>query len=196
MHELLIKLKLSTKLMQPIKDDAYMLSAIAEAKKCPPSRTSYSVGAILVDSSSGTVLSTGYSRELPGNTHAEECCFLKHFGQLLNQDLDQAVLLKDLLSKFTEKRTPVVDAVLYTTMEPCVHRNSGKSSCLELITLVNATNSGLRISRVVLGLAEPLELVPTKNDAIPQLRSRGVSVLRFCRYERECRAPNSHLLDV
>jgi pyrimidine deaminase RibD-like protein len=63
----------------------YMKLAILEANKCTPVETAFNVGAILI-SSSGEILSTGfnppritqgYSRELPGNTHAEQCCLLK-----------------------------------------------------------------------------------------------------------------------
>jgi pyrimidine deaminase RibD-like protein len=57
-------------------DKYFMEMAIECANKCVPVESAFNVGAVLVDSN-GVVLSTGYSRELPGNTHAEECCLLK-----------------------------------------------------------------------------------------------------------------------
>ena len=53
-----------------------MTIAISEARKCTPKETGFSVGCVLVARYPGNetdpvVLSTGYSRELEGNTHAE-----------------------------------------------------------------------------------------------------------------------------
>jgi tRNA pseudouridine synthase 8/2,5-diamino-6-(5-phospho-D-ribitylamino)-pyrimidin-4(3H)-one deaminase len=52
-----------------------MQIAIEEAKKCVPIQGAFNVGAVLV--SSGKIITKGHSRELLGNTHAEECCLLK-----------------------------------------------------------------------------------------------------------------------
>lgn len=56
----------------------YMRLAIAEAKKSPPKPSNFRVGALIVDASSGYVLTTSYTLELPGNTHAEQVCLIKH----------------------------------------------------------------------------------------------------------------------
>ncbi|KAB8243971.1 DRAP deaminase [Aspergillus flavus] len=62
----------------------YMECALEKARLSPPSPTKFCVGAVLVDADRNEILSTGYSMELPGdrpgdpgNTHAEQCCFIK-----------------------------------------------------------------------------------------------------------------------
>ncbi|CAG8534457.1 9468_t:CDS:2 [Diversispora eburnea] len=49
----------------------YMRIALEQAKLSEPITSAYCVGAVIVKND--TILATGYSRELPGNTHAEEC---------------------------------------------------------------------------------------------------------------------------
>lgn len=85
-----------------------MRVACALAARCAPAATAYNVGAVLVGEN-GQVLATGYSRELPGNTHAEECA-LRKAGDV-----------------------PVAGATLYTTMEPCSRRLSGNVPCTRRI---------------------------------------------------------------
>lgn len=84
-------------------DAKFMKLAIEQAKQCINSTGAYNVGA--VTTYQGNLQQTGYSRELPGNTHAEECCLMK--------------------SKIAD--------TIYTTMEPCGRRLSQKTSCAELI---------------------------------------------------------------
>nr|CAI6776205.1 BFH_HP1_G0048730.mRNA.1.CDS.1 [Saccharomyces cerevisiae] len=50
--------------------------------KCGPTKTAFSVGAVLVHGTQ--VLATGYPRELPGNTHAEQCALIKYLQLHLN----------------------------------------------------------------------------------------------------------------
>lgn len=82
-----------------------MKIAIRQAQKCQHVSTAFSVGAVLA-SASGCIITLGYSRELPGNTHAEECCLLK-------------------LSSLDSAR----GATMYSTMEPCGERLSGSTPC-------------------------------------------------------------------
>ncbi|KAI8328947.1 cytidine deaminase-like protein [Blakeslea trispora] len=110
------------------KDIEFMQLSIKEAHKSIPAPQAYCVGAALV-SADGELLSTGYSRELPGNTHAEECCLAKIDGSV---DLS--------------------GATMYTTMEPCSVRLSGNRPCSDRI--IEA-----KIKRVVLGVREPPNLV-------------------------------------
>ncbi|RMZ82390.1 hypothetical protein DV737_g2069, partial [Chaetothyriales sp. CBS 132003] len=49
----------------------HLAAALAEARKSPPKPTNFRVGCVIV-SADGAVLSTGYTLELPGNTHAEQ----------------------------------------------------------------------------------------------------------------------------
>ncbi|KAI8897655.1 cytidine deaminase-like protein [Globomyces pollinis-pini] len=104
-------------------DQQMMLEAIEEAKKCVSVTGAFNVGAILTKNN--VILTRGYSRELPGNTHAEECCLLK-------------------LSNLETAR----GCVIYSTMEPCGERLSKSTCCAELIL-----HAG--IIRVVQGVKEP-----------------------------------------
>ncbi|GAB9466184.1 Cytidine deaminase-like protein [Globisporangium polare] len=85
-------------------DVAFMRLAIAEAHKSVPSENAFCVGCVIVRD--GAVLSTGFSRELPGNTHAEQVALDK-----LDFDAE--------------------DATVYTTMEPCSTRVSGNVACVQ-----------------------------------------------------------------
>ncbi|KAJ3216704.1 DRAP deaminase [Dinochytrium kinnereticum] len=116
-------------------DAFYMTRAVEEARQSEPVETAYCVGAVLVRKGAANtndpnaIISTGFSRELPGNTHAEEVCLLK-------------------LSNLDSAR----GATIYTTMEPCSTRLSGKKPCCE--HLVNAG-----VERVVVGCREPTVFV-------------------------------------
>lgn len=84
-------------------DEELMRLAIAEAHKSQPSPNAYCVGCVVVRDEQ--VLSAGFSRELPGNTHAEQVALHK-------LDFDAR------------------GATLYTTMEPCSERTSGNVPCV------------------------------------------------------------------
>ncbi|CAG8532216.1 16319_t:CDS:2 [Acaulospora colombiana] len=109
------------------------------------------------------ILATGYSRELPGNTHAEECALQK-----------------------LEDPTQSTNSTIYTTMEPCSKRLSGKKPCVERII-----ESGL--TRVVLGVREPDKFV--KCEGIDILREHGIEVTAVEGLEEECLKCNKHLWD-
>lgn len=80
--------------------------ALAEARKCVATPTAFCVGAVIV-STAGDILATGYSRELPGNTHAEA----------------------NAIDKLP--RVNLAGASIYTTMEPCSVRLSGNTPCVD-----------------------------------------------------------------
>lgn len=105
-----------------------------QAKKCQPTSTAYNVGCVITDynSSSPTVLAEGFSRELPGNTHAEQCALVK--------------LGSDYHGKLS----------LYSTMEPCSERLSGNLPC------VNRILEDGRVARVVIAIREPKTFVECK----------------------------------
>jgi pyrimidine deaminase RibD-like protein len=86
------------------KDLMFMRLAIEEAHKSDPIPNAYCVGCVLVRDDQ--VLATGFSRELPGNTHAEQVALMK--------------------VKFQAK-----GATVYTTMEPCSKRTSGNTPCVQ-----------------------------------------------------------------
>ncbi|ETV85358.1 hypothetical protein H257_03115 [Aphanomyces astaci] len=93
-------------------DEQFMRLAIAQAHLSPPTESAYCVGCVIVKD--GEVISTGYSRELPGNTHAEQCALVK----------------LDMQASGTE---------LYTTMEPCSVRLSGNKPCVESCIAANVS---------------------------------------------------------
>jgi pyrimidine deaminase RibD-like protein len=90
-------------------DQRWLREAIELSRRCPPSETAFSVGAVLV-SDAADVIATGYSRELDPKDHAEEVA-LARAG-------DDPRLAR---------------ATLYSSLEPCLSRASRPRSCAELI---------------------------------------------------------------
>ena len=143
---------------------AYMEYALAQARLSPPTSTKFCVGAVLVDADANTVLSTGYSTELPpgslgdpGSTHAEQCCFIK-------------VAQKHNLPEERIGEVLPGNTVLYTTMEPCDKRLSGNRTCVERILRL-----GGAIKVVYVGIREP-EVFVGENVGMRKLRDAGVIV--------------------
>lgn len=141
----------------------FMQLALDEAKKCTPSQTAFSVGAVLVDSTirPHRILATGFSRELEGNTHAEEVCFTK--------------LMKEASPPGNE-----IECTLYTTMEPCSERLSGKKPCVDRIVEFG------RVSTVYVGCQEPSTFV-AENTATSKLAGQGIRYLLVDGMSSECR---------
>jgi tRNA pseudouridine synthase 8/2,5-diamino-6-(5-phospho-D-ribitylamino)-pyrimidin-4(3H)-one deaminase len=135
----------------------YMQMALEQAKKCGPTETAFSVGAVLVKD--GKVLETGYSRELPGNTHAEQCALEKYF------------------TKHGVRDVPV-GTVIYTTMEPCSERLSGNLPCVDRIL-------GTTIKTVFVGVVEP-ETFVKENTGRSKLAAQGVEYILIPGFEQEC----------
>ena len=106
-------------------DHRWMELAIDLSRRCPPSQTAYSVGAIVVDGDERE-LARGYSREDDPHVHAEESA----------------------LAKLPASGPPLAAATLYSTLEPCSARKSKPRTCTELILAV-------RIGRVVIAWREP-----------------------------------------
>ncbi|KAL0941750.1 cytidine and deoxycytidylate deaminase [Colletotrichum truncatum] len=119
----------------------YLQYALSLAEKSPPKPSNYRVGAVLVNPTNNTVVSTGYTLELPGNTHAEQCCFMKL--------ADQHEVAEDELGSTIN--TPLV---LYTTMEPCSTRLSGNLPCTQRILRLRSI-----IKTVYVGVQEPEKFV-------------------------------------
>ncbi|KAI0001809.1 hypothetical protein BJV77DRAFT_16126 [Russula vinacea] len=110
----------------------YLHEALLEAGKCTPTPTAFCVGCVLVarypsaaeqqQQQQHVVLARGYSRELPGNTHAEANALAKA------RDLSPEQLSEMFPTSADNK--PNIDDVLahtdvYTTLEPCSVRTSG-----------------------------------------------------------------------
>jgi diaminohydroxyphosphoribosylaminopyrimidine deaminase/5-amino-6-(5-phosphoribosylamino)uracil reductase len=95
-------------------DHRFLRQAIELSRRCPPSDSAFSVGAVLVGAD-GMVLATGFSRETDPHDHAEEAALAKVAGQ------------------------PLAGATIYSSLEPCRSRLSRLRSCCELITAAGIT---------------------------------------------------------
>lgn len=154
---------------QPGSSDAdrhWLGAAIELSRRCTPSATAFSVGAVLVDAD-GTVLSAGYSRELDPRDHAEEVALAK-IG------LPGSAVVTELAG-----------ATLYSSLEPCATRASRPEPCADLIIA-----SG--IGRVVIAWREPPIFVP--GGGALRLRAAGVAITTLPELAAAARAVNAHLL--
>lgn len=139
----------------------YMEMAIDEAKKCEATTTAFSVGAVLVNGTE--ILSTGFSRELPGNTHAEQCALDKFGTKTANSPLPHGT-------------------ILYTTMEPCSLRLSGNLPCVDRIINTNGA-----IGVVFVGVMEP-DIFVKNNSSLIKLTEHGIDYILIPGYESQCLA--------
>ncbi|CDU24989.1 related to CAX4-required for full levels of dolichol-linked oligosaccharides [Sporisorium scitamineum] len=168
-----------------------MLTALSEADKSPPTDAAFCVGCVICVTTDATqssdILATGFSRELPGNTHAEQCALDK--------------LASDFKStQSNAKQVPTLDLDLYTTMEPCSERLSGNLPCVQRILQFNQQDDvyvlprnfvqhvlsseqlgsakgvavKLRIRRVFQGVTEPDDFVNCQSQNI--LRDSDIKV--------------------
>ncbi|MGY5046755.1 dihydrofolate reductase family protein [Streptomyces sp. 900105755] len=145
-------------------DRHWLRIACELAADCPPSRTAFSVGAVVV-AADGTELARGHSREAGDPVvHAEEAA----------------------LAKLPADDPRLASATVYTSLEPCTHRASRPHPCAELIL-----RAGVR--RVVTAWREPDTFVAAA-DGTGMLREAGVEVLVLGEYEGLAKAPNGHLL--
>lgn len=151
----------------PEADRRWLLEAISLSRRCPPSQTAYSVGAVLV-AADGSVLTTGYSRETAPGDHAEE-----------------AALAKLGLPAAAAAVPWLAGATLYSTLEPCAVRASRPVPCADLIIA-----SG--IGRVVIAWTEPPLLAP--GGGVGRLREAGVEVVEVPELAAAAREVNAHLL--
>jgi pyrimidine deaminase RibD-like protein len=159
---------------------AFMKIALAEAKKCIPTPTAFCVGCVIVMPVRLTtgveekrILSTGYSRELQGNTHAEANALAKARGRSPAE-----------LENFSPGEIPsdgvgglLKGADVYTTLEPCSVRTSGLPPCAD--ALVDA-----QIRRCYIGVAEPDDFVTC--EGAEKLKRSGIEVVWLKGLEQEC----------
>ncbi|PHH69674.1 hypothetical protein CDD82_7611 [Ophiocordyceps australis] len=140
---------------------ATMLQALELAKQSPPTPSNFRVGAILVKlDSHGNSLATaatGYTLECPGNTHAEECCLVKLADQYSTSEEGLAQAIQH-------------PHALYTTMEPCSKRLSGKMPCVDRVLRQRSW-----IRKVYVGVEEPQTFV-SGNPGRQMLQQGGIDV--------------------
>ncbi|KFH45412.1 Bifunctional protein-like protein [Hapsidospora chrysogenum ATCC 11550] len=143
-----------------------MRHALSLARNSPPKPTNFRVGAVIMRLADSHVSAEGYTLELPGNTHAEECCLLKLAEQHATSE---------------EQLAEVMDAphALYTTMEPCYKRLSGKLPCVERVLRQKAW-----IKTVYVGVQEP-ETFVGQNPGRKMLEDAGVEVVHVKGLEDE-----------
>jgi pyrimidine deaminase RibD-like protein len=146
-----------------------MRQALSEARKCTHVPTAFCVGCVIVvyPDERGIVLSTGYSRELAGNTHAEA------------NALQKARMLQTLpgISETSTLSTLLHTASVYTTLEPCSVRTSGLAPCAN--ALVDAG-----VKEVIIGVQEPDDFVTC--EGVKVLRDGGVEVKWVKGLDEEC----------
>lgn len=141
-----------------------MALAVSLAERCPPSRTAFSVGAVIVDAS-GAELARGFSRE-GGDpvVHAEEAA----------------------LAKLSPGEPRLGGATIYSTLEPCSRRASRPRSCTQLIIAAG-------LARVVLAWREPdLFVADAQGGAL--LAQAGLALAELPEFAAAAIAPNRHLI--
>ncbi|MBB5432069.1 diaminohydroxyphosphoribosylaminopyrimidine deaminase/5-amino-6-(5-phosphoribosylamino)uracil reductase [Nocardiopsis composta] len=111
------------------RDRAMLRRAIELSRRCPPSETAFSVGAVVCDAG-GRIIAEGYSRRDDPHDHAEEVA----------------------LRALAPDDPRLADAVLYTSLEPCGRRASRPRPCAELIL-------DTPIPRIVYAWREPVLFV-------------------------------------
>ena len=146
---------------RPSNPKGHMLYALEIAKQATAKSTNFSIGAVIVDEAENHILVTGYTNELPGNTHAEECALQK--------------LNKKILVSPSQWLSPDAKLVLYTTMEPCNKRSSENSPCTETIITYNQQSKTRRITKVYYGVSEPEKFVGT-NTGQAKLHAAGIQL--------------------
>ncbi|KAI1795862.1 diaminohydroxyphosphoribosylamino-pyrimidine deaminase [Ganoderma leucocontextum] len=156
----------------------FLRLALDEARKCTPTPTAFCVGCVLTatypsGSDKPVILARGYSRELPGNTHAEANALAK--ARQLTEE--------QLLELFPALSPPIaVDTILrhanvYTTMEPCSIRTSGLAPCADAIIAAG-------IKRCFIGVGEPDDFVNC--EGAQKLKDTGIEVIWLEGLEKEC----------
>ena len=148
----------------------YMRLALSLAEQSPPKPSNFRVGAVLVDETENRILSTGFTLELPGNTHAEQCC-LQKFAAIHGKSEEE---VSDVLPKGT---------VIYTTMEPCGKRMSGNLPCVDRI-LRTKTGINNGIAKVYHGVQEP-ETFVGQNTGKGKLQDGGITCIHVSGMEDE-----------
>jgi len=142
-------------------DIQYLKQAVDLSRSAPPKMTAFSVGCVIVDAGRALV-STGYSRELGEDWHAE------------------AVAIK----KARHTSIKLSACTLYSSLEPCSVRKSGREACCSLIL-----QHGM--SRVVFGMREPLVFVDGRG--IETLSSAGIEVIELKLMNDDVIQINAHL---
>lgn len=164
---------------QAIHDEKYMRLALQQARRSPPKPSNFCVGAVLVSPSSAEpVLATGYTLEMPGNTHAEQSAFLKLAGAL-SLGVEAGKDVEPELGR----RLPL-DTILYTTMEPCNKRSVGNLPCVDRVLRLQSGDGAPAVRRVCVGVPEPETFVGV-NEGRKRLEDAGIEFVVVRGFEKE-----------
>ncbi|KAF8754329.1 Cytidine and deoxycytidylate deaminase zinc-binding region [Rhizoctonia solani] len=157
----------------------YMRLALEEAAKCEPVPTAFCVGCVITVPTLGEgtisqkILSTGYSRELAGNTHAEANALAKAHA------LAGAEELRRSFGQGAEPSTLLRLADVYTTLEPCSVRLSGLAPCADALVAAGIRNC-------IIGVKEPADFVQC--EGTKKLQDAGIGIIWLDDLESECLA--------
>ena len=111
-------------------DRYWLAQAIELSRRCPPSRSAFAVGAVIV-AADGSVLATGYSREGSPHDHAEEAALAKLAsadppGGTAGSGLAQGGVAGSELAQrgAAGPGLGLPGVTLYSSLEPCASRAS------------------------------------------------------------------------
>jgi 5-amino-6-(5-phosphoribosylamino)uracil reductase len=172
-------------------DSRYLRHAIWLSRQCVPVRSAFSVGAVIV-SSSGEMLSCGYSREQQDRDHAEEVALRKlgwppagPGGHVPGGPAAPGPAAPGPAAPGPAAPDPRLrGATLYSSLVPCGARASRPVTCARHVIA-----SGIR--RVVYAWREPP--VFNEADGAAVLRAGGVEVVELPHLAEEAAAVNAHL---
>lgn len=140
-------------------DRRWLRRAIELSRRCPPSDSAFSVGAVVVDAA-GREIASGWSRRDDPKVHAEESA----------------------LATLAGSDPRLAGATIYSSLEPCRRRLSRPRPCTELIVA-----AGIR--RVVFAWREPALFVEGKGaDALEAAGVEVVEVPELAEEAREVNA--------
>jgi riboflavin-specific deaminase-like protein len=162
-------------------DSRYLRHAIWLSRQCVPVRSAFSAGAVIV-SSSGEMLSCGYSREQQDRDHAEEVALRKLGWPPAGPGAQASGAQAPGVPAAPDPR--LRGATLYSSIVPCGARASRPVTCARHIIA-----AGIR--RVVYAWPEPP--VFTDADGAEILRAGGVEVVERPDLAGEAAAVNAHL---
>jgi pyrimidine deaminase RibD-like protein len=143
-------------------DADFLRQAIDISRKAPTSMTCFSVGAVLVDRDRNFV-SSGFTQELSEGWHAEAVAIKKAIDTGFNPQ----------------------GGTIYSSLEPCSVRASGKGDCSTLLI-------EKEIARVVFAFKEPPTFVIGKGKT--KLEIAGIIVEQIKDFEDAVIEINRHLL--
>ncbi|KIW94303.1 uncharacterized protein Z519_05619 [Cladophialophora bantiana CBS 173.52] len=182
----------------------YLRHALSLARRSPPKPTNFRVGCVIVafptspptasdgpstitssgeggeggiEKIEGEVLSTGYTLEIEGNTHAEQNALTK-LVQKHGISVSSSSSSSDLEQLGQAVLTPEKNVYLYTTLEPCGKRLSGNTPCVQRIISTRKGGgsrhpAGGGIRKVVFGAREPGTFVQD-SQSLKMLDEAGV----------------------